>query len=169
MYHGTQDAIAANSFFPDIPRINKGNFSSAYQDSPITLEGQVRVGGQEHFYLEPHGCLVVPKGENNEMEIFSSTQNLDGTQKMAAKALGVPANRITASVKRIGKQFSSSIATLIHVMIFFCFVGGGFGGKGSRSCMFSVTTAVAARKSVVLIFCVRYCYGNNEGARGLFE
>ncbi len=69
----------------------------------MTLEGQFRVGGQDHFYLEPHGCLAVPKGENSEMEIFASTQCVDGTQKMAAKALGVPANRITAKVKRIGK------------------------------------------------------------------
>ena len=63
----------------------------------------MRVGGQDHFYLETHGCLAVPKGENNEMDIFASTQCVDGTQKMAAKALGVPANRITARVKRIGK------------------------------------------------------------------
>ena len=61
------------------------------------------MGGQDHFYLETHGCLAVPKGESNEMDIFASTQYLDGTQKMAAKALGVPANRISVRVKRIGE------------------------------------------------------------------
>ena len=69
----------------------------------MTLEGQVRVGGQDHFYLETHCCLAVPKGENSEMEIFAASQCLDGVQKMAANALGVPANRITAKVKRVGK------------------------------------------------------------------
>lgn len=73
-----------------------------YDHSPIKLQGSVRVGGQDHFYLEPHGCLAIPKGENDEMEIFASTQSVDGTQKMAAKALGVHANRVVARVKRIG-------------------------------------------------------------------
>lgn len=98
----TQDAIEANSFFHETRRVGKGDFSSAYQDSPVTLEGQVRVGGQEHFYMEPNTCLVVPKGENGEMDIFASTQNLNGTRMMAASALGIPANRITTSTKRIG-------------------------------------------------------------------
>lgn len=84
-------------------RVSKGEFSSAYEACPQQLEGDVRVGGQDHFYLETQGCLVVPKGESNEMDIFASTQCVDGTQKMAAKALGVPANRISARVKRIGE------------------------------------------------------------------
>jgi len=83
--------------------VSRGAFDQAYDATPLHLEGRVRVGGQDHFYLETHGCLAVPKGESNEMEIFASTQCVDGTQKMAAKALGVPANRITARVKRIGK------------------------------------------------------------------
>ena len=58
------------------------------------------MGGQDHFYLETHVSLAVPKGENSEMDIFSSTQCVDYTQKMAAKA---PANRITVRVKRIGE------------------------------------------------------------------
>ena len=33
-----------------------------------------RIGGQEHFYLETQVCLAIPK-ENNEMEIFASTQH----------------------------------------------------------------------------------------------
>lgn len=85
-------------------RVSKGDFSSVYQTCSHQLEGEVCVGGQDHFYLETHGCLVVPKGESNEMDIFASTQCVDGTQRMAAKALGVPANRISARVKRIGKQ-----------------------------------------------------------------
>ena len=62
----------------------------------------MRTGAQEHFYLETNSCLVVPKGEEGEMEIFSSTQYIDSVQMSAAKALGVPANRIVCRVKRIG-------------------------------------------------------------------
>jgi len=30
--------------------------------------------------MEPQGCIVVPKGEENELEIISSTQNPTGVQ-----------------------------------------------------------------------------------------
>ena len=36
-------------------------------------EGEVRIGGQEHFYLEPQGTLILP-GENDEYTVISSTQ-----------------------------------------------------------------------------------------------
>lgn len=94
--------MAANSYFPAVRQVSRGDFSSAYRNSPCKLQGEVHVGGQDHFYLETHGCLALPKGENDEMEIFASTQCVDGTQKMAAKALGIPANRVIARVKRIG-------------------------------------------------------------------
>ena len=37
------------------------------------LEGECRMGGQDHFYLEPHCCLVVP-AENSAMAMWASTQ-----------------------------------------------------------------------------------------------
>ena len=86
-------------------QVGRGDFDGSYCECPHQLEGETRVGGQDHFYLETNGCLAVPKGENCEMEIFASTQCVDGTQKMAAKALGIPANRITARVKRIGGHY----------------------------------------------------------------
>jgi xanthine dehydrogenase molybdopterin-binding subunit B len=39
------------------------------------------------------------------MEILASTQGLTDSQKQAASALGVPANRILVKVKRIGMCF----------------------------------------------------------------
>lgn len=38
------------------------------------------MGGQEHFYLETHVTLAVPRGEDGEMELFVSTQNAYETQ-----------------------------------------------------------------------------------------
>lgn len=42
--------------------------------------GEMYLGGQEHFYLETHCTVAVPKGEGGEMELFVSTQNLMKTQ-----------------------------------------------------------------------------------------
>ena len=97
-----QDAIAAESFYPEVRQLNKGDFTSAYDSSPLKLEGEFSLGGQEHFYMETNCCLAVPNGERDEMEIFSSTQWANGVQSMAAEALGIPANRISVRVKRVG-------------------------------------------------------------------
>lgn len=37
------------------------------------VEGVFKLGGQEHFYLEPNNCCAIP-GENDEMTLYSSTQ-----------------------------------------------------------------------------------------------
>jgi xanthine dehydrogenase molybdopterin-binding subunit B len=37
------------------------------------LEGTIKLGGQEHFYLEPNGAIVVPT-ESDEYLLISSTQ-----------------------------------------------------------------------------------------------
>lgn len=52
-----------------------GDPDAAFKTAEHVLEGEVRMGGQEHFYLETQTCVVVPKMEDNEMEITSSTQH----------------------------------------------------------------------------------------------
>ena len=97
-----QDAIKANSFYPTERKIEDGNVEVAFASAQHVIEGTSRVGGQDHFYLETQACIAIPKGEDGEMEILASTQGLSDTQKQAASALGVPANRILVKVKRIG-------------------------------------------------------------------
>lgn len=46
----------------------------------FTLPGELYIGGQEHFYLETHCTIAVPKGEAGEMELYVSTQNTTKTQ-----------------------------------------------------------------------------------------
>lgn len=52
-----------------------GDVDAAWEQCAHVVEGRVRVGGQEHFYLEPQGTVVIP-GENDEFVIISSTQVL---------------------------------------------------------------------------------------------
>ncbi|XP_078590817.1 xanthine dehydrogenase/oxidase-like isoform X1 [Branchiostoma floridae x Branchiostoma japonicum] len=120
-----EDAILYQSFFHPINKIEKGNLEEAFEKADQILEGELRIGGQEHFYLETCAAIVVPHGEDGEMEIFCSTQNPTKTQMLAAKALGVPANRVVCRMKRMG---------------------GGFGGKETRTCVISSVCAVAAHK-----------------------
>lgn len=53
---------------------------AAFESADHIVTGEVRLGGQEHFYLETNCTIAVPKGEDDEMEIFCSTQNPTETQ-----------------------------------------------------------------------------------------
>ena len=83
-------------------KVEDGDVEKALSEAEHVLEGEVRVGGQDHFYLETQACLVVPKGEQEEVEILSSTQGVTAVQTNAARALGIPRNRVVSKVKRIG-------------------------------------------------------------------
>lgn len=54
----------------------KGDIDKVMKEAPHVVEGVCRMGGQEHFYLETQACVVIPKPEDGEMEILSSTQNV---------------------------------------------------------------------------------------------
>lgn len=88
------------------------------------VHGEIKIGGQEHFYLEPMSCVVSP-GEGGEMVVLQSTQCPNKTQVMVSGVLGVAANRVVCKTKRLG---------------------GGFGGKETRAAFLSAAAAVPAQK-----------------------
>jgi len=72
-----QDAISKKSFHPwdgEAHVINYGNVNTAFASSDHVIEGEVRVGGQEHFYMETHSVRVVPRGEDGELDIYVGAQ-----------------------------------------------------------------------------------------------
>uniref|UniRef100_A0A6I8NRI9 Xanthine dehydrogenase/oxidase n=1 Tax=Ornithorhynchus anatinus TaxID=9258 RepID=A0A6I8NRI9_ORNAN len=123
-----KDAIKNKSFYKIsfLSTMEKGDLQKGFAEADQILEGEVHVGGQEHFYLETHSCIAIPKGEEGEMEIFVASQCPMVLQDFVAKALDVPSNRITVRVKRLG---------------------GGFGGKDSSSALLCTVLAVAAHKT----------------------
>ena len=120
-----EEAVEAQSYFDHYHYIQNGDLDKAFQEADHVFTGVARMGGQEHFYLETQACVVVPKPEDGEMEVFSSTQNLAETQAYVAQVTGVAANKILARVKRLG---------------------GGFGGKETRSVQLAGICATAAKK-----------------------
>ena len=120
-----EDAVASESFYPIKKNMVKGDPGAAFSSCDHVIEGEMRTGAQEHFYLETHACIAVPKGENGEIEVISSTQSPTAVQMAVANCLNIPANRVVCRVKRIG---------------------GGFGGKETRAVPIAVVVAVAATK-----------------------
>lgn len=120
-----EDAIANNSFFDGFPKsIECGDLAKGFEASDIIVEGECRMGGQEHFYLETQAALVIPR-DSDEIEMYSSSQHVTEVQKMTAHVLGIPAHRVVTKVKRMG---------------------GGFGGKESRGLLVSLPVAIAAQR-----------------------
>ena len=70
-----EEAIEAKSFYDHDHSIKKGDIQSAFQKADHVFTGVSRMGGQEHFYLETQACVVIPKPEDGEMEVWSGTQN----------------------------------------------------------------------------------------------
>lgn len=129
-----EEAIENNSFFPHYRFIKSGgDMDEAFAAADYVFEGLTRMGGQEHFYLETQASVVIPKPEYGEMEIFACTQNPTETQAIVSQVTGVPANRIVVRVKRLG---------------------GGFGGKETRSMQLTGILAVGANKAKAPVRCM---------------
>lgn len=119
------DAIAGGGELVTPPlTLQRGDPQGELERAPRRLKGRMRIGGQEHFYLEGHVALAIP-GEDDEMTVWSSTQHPSEVQRMVAHVLGVPSNAVTVHVRRMG---------------------GGFGGKETQGNQFAALAAVAARK-----------------------
>lgn len=150
------EAIEAKSFYKYGKELRKGSppdrLDEVFAKCDRVFEGAVRMGGQEHFYFETNAAMVIPHTEDGSMEVWSSTQNTYAytlllwirrfsflfflfffiltasrmeTQELISKITGVPSNRINARVKRMG---------------------GGFGGKETRSLQIAGLLAMAAKK-----------------------
>ncbi|KAA8570961.1 hypothetical protein EYC84_000337 [Monilinia fructicola] len=126
------EAIDANSYFPYGRVLKKGaaiedKMDDIWASCDKIFEGNTRIGGQEHFYLETNAALVIPNKEDGTYEVWSSTQNSMETQEFVAQVTGVPSSRVNARVKRMG---------------------GAFGGKESRSVQLACLLAVAQRRKL---------------------
>ena len=75
----SQEAIKEESYFPGVTEFVHGDLEGSMEQADGILEGEFDVGGQEHFYLETHTCLVRP-GEDQEMEVHATYQTLRNLQ-----------------------------------------------------------------------------------------
>lgn len=90
----------------------------------IVIEGEAKCGGQDHYYGETQNAVVFPLDDT--VEVYSSTQNPSKVQFDVAGALGIPRAKVTCRAMKLG---------------------GGYGGKQDRPCIFATAAAVAAYKT----------------------
>ena len=51
-----------------------GDVDEGFRNSAHIIEGEAKMDGQLHFYMETHQALAVPK-DGEEMELFASVQS----------------------------------------------------------------------------------------------
>ena len=119
-----EEAIAAGSFLTERLRIVDGD-AGAMDASTLRVKGTLRIGGQEHFYLETQACLAW-LDESGGVSVHSSTQHPSETQEVVARVLGVPRNQVTVECLRMG---------------------GAFGGKEVQANAYAAIAALGAWKT----------------------
>ncbi len=126
--HAIDIDAAEAAGYPDVTApltLSRGDPASALGAAPHRVAGRLRVGGQDHMYLEGQIALAVP-GEDDEVTVTASTQHPSEAQHMVAHALGVPASAVVIQVRRMG---------------------GGFGGKETQMNLFATLAALAATRT----------------------
>ena len=116
------DAYKKKSFLEKPMILQKGNIEKDMLKSKYKLSGNFEIGGQDHFYLETHVALTIP-GENDEYQVWSSTQHPTEVQHGVGNVLNIPFAKIDSKVRRLG---------------------GGFGGKESQATIFAAMSALGA-------------------------
>ncbi|KAB7507046.1 Indole-3-acetaldehyde oxidase [Armadillidium nasatum] len=112
-----------NFFTNSTDPLTFGDVEEGFKNSKHIVEGEISMGSQCHFTMEPLAGRTVPTEEG--YDLWCTTQWATETVNAVASNLGIPANSINISVRRIG---------------------GGYGGKISRANITASASAVAAHK-----------------------
>ena len=120
-----EQALAAKSFVGKTLTMRIGDSAAALAGAPHRLRGEIRIGGQDHFYLEGQVAYAIP-GEDGTMVVHSSTQNPTEVQHLIARVLACADSAVTVEVRRMG---------------------GGFGGKETQPSLVACAAALLARKT----------------------
>ena len=122
---GAREAVAKASFHTSPHVIKRGDSDAVLAKAPHRIEGDLDIGGQEHFYLESHAAWA-EGGEDGEMFVSSSTQHPTEVQAVVSHVLDLPRNKVTVQSPRMG---------------------GGFGGKETQGNAWAACVALAAMRT----------------------
>jgi len=120
-----QAAIDADSYLTDEGRLSVGVPAAAIDASALRLEGEIEIGGQEHFYLETQAAIAW-MDESGGVSVQSSTQHPAETQEVVARVLGLRRHHVTVECLRMG---------------------GAFGGKEVQANPYAAVAALGAWKT----------------------
>ncbi len=109
-----ETAIKKENIIAPRRKIERGDFDKVLKNSKHKINGILKTGAQEHWYLETQSCLCVP-GEDRSVKVYSSTQHPSETQAIIAEVLGLKSNEVEVEVRRIGGAFGGKETQANHV------------------------------------------------------
>ncbi len=116
------EAMAKDAYFKAPATVSRGDADTALASATHRLDGELTIGGQDHFYLETQASWAVVDSEGL-VQVTSSTQHPTETQIIVARVLGLPSSRVVCRSLRMG---------------------GGFGGKETQANPYAAIVALAA-------------------------
>ncbi len=119
------EARATNSLIESSQCMKRGDVELGLSNASHRIQGEIQIGGQEHFYLEGQVSIATPH-EDGAMHILCSTQHPSEVQQLVAHLLNRRAADITVEVRRMG---------------------GGFGGKETQAALFASAAALVAHST----------------------
>jgi len=108
-----------------VTTVSRGDADAALAQAPRRIKGVVRADGQKAFYMEPSAALAIP-GEDNTLNIWGTAQVPAWTHGCVASTTGLAKHKIIVNMTSLG---------------------GGFGGKLTKSLHVVCAAALAAQKS----------------------
>lgn len=120
-----EEALEQQSLLMPPLGLKRGDAAGAIVRAPHKLSGELRLGGQDHFYLEGQVSIAEPR-EDGDIMLRCSTQHPSEVQKLVARVLGRPLHAVTVECRRMG---------------------GGFGGKETQAAQFACIAALLTHKT----------------------
>ena len=120
-----EEAILDERYLGPGRRLTRGDADRHLRQARHRLAGELRIGGQEQFYLESQAAIAYP-AEENQLVVHASTQNPTEVQAVVAEVLGLGQHQVVCLCKRMG---------------------GAFGGKESQSTIPALMAALVALRT----------------------
>lgn len=124
-----EQAKAEENFVRPPHFMRRGDFNQSYQQSPVQIEGEMLIGGQEHMYLEGQVSMAIPE-EEDRMLVYTSSQHPSEVQKLIAEVLDIKLHKVVVDMRRMG---------------------GGFGGKETQAAQWACLAALFANRNKVAV------------------
>jgi xanthine dehydrogenase molybdopterin-binding subunit B len=96
---------------PFAPLSHTGDVDGALAAADRCLHGQLRIGSQRHFYMEPQTAVATPE-EGGRMNVISSCQGCDQVLWAVAEVLQLRHNQVHVSSRRVGGGFGGKVRCL---------------------------------------------------------
>ncbi len=118
------DPLQSSTVFKALT-VEKGDVAAGFDEADLIVEGEYRVGHQEHLYLEPNGMIAVPHDDAG-VTVYGSMQCPYYVHRALRVLLGLPDHKVRVVQTE---------------------TGGGFGGKEDFPSMLACHAALLALKA----------------------